>query len=228
MGFLTPYFLCALFLFIGYLCILLCLWFHKILFRRRILRSGIIGKSAAAAYLATYFGTNTILTDGWFPYRTPFGTRYEEIPCILVLGDRVYVIEFCSAAGEIHNTATESWRAIYTFRSGRKKEIEFDNPIDTAEDHADILYALLDRLELPTEAQVIPLTVFTYPYTTFIHRHSDELCLLPEAVRRLKKEMAENHSTPEENRALVRALKKYSRSRRQAIAKNNSVRRKDY
>ncbi len=224
--YLTPFFMCALFLFGGYILIRLCLVINKFLFRRKILRSAVISKSAAAACLATYFGTGSVLADDWYPYRSPFGTLYEQIPCILVLNGKILVIEFCSAAGVIENTHEKTWHAVYTYRNGKKKEIDFDNPVDKAKDHADILSSLFEKLELPFETEIEYLAVFTHSRTTFTYKHGKEISLFREALNRFHKESKQKTLSKQEMRALIQTLQKYSISRRQAIAKNNSVRRK--
>lgn len=230
MEYLVPILMCALFLF-G--CFVLCrfiLFLYTFFTKRALLRAQTLDPRAAEALLSLYFGESTLYLARYFPYRTPTRTMYREIPCILMLGRRIFVLEFCPVGGILHNTDEETWTVTRPALRGRKKEIRIRNPILEAKTKADTLRELIAAVKLPFSVSVEPIAVLTAKQHRLDEPDREGICILPEALKRLRTYLPKNKAgrkrMQKENQALEKILQRYSVSPRQAAAKNVPPRQK--
>ena len=228
MGFLVPLLMCAVFITIW---ISLCRFFlaiYTVSMKRALFRSLSLNKKSAEALISLYFGAKSLFRRRWFPKRSSIGTVYEEIPCILLMGRKVFVLELCQYPGIIHNTREASWR-INPPEEYRKKEVFVQNPVCLARDRAAILKDLFHALKkLPFEVSVEFMAVLADKRYTLTNGAEDGLYTLPEAIARLSEYSPKNKLSQKKmkrERAVVSSiLEYYSLSRLRAVARNDRIR----
>ena len=103
MEFLTPIFICAVFVLIAYGLMRLALFISSTAARRKILSYGKASEEAVSALLISHFGASNVICNRYLPYRTPTGTAFTEIDCIVILRGRIAVVEVKSLVGSIYN-----------------------------------------------------------------------------------------------------------------------------
>ena len=153
MGFMIPLLMCAVVVFVWIVLSRLILAIYMVSVKRTLLHSSSLDRDNAAALLSVYFGTKSLFRKRWFPKRSSVGTIYAEIPCILILGRKIFVLEICPYPGVIHNTKEASWR-IDPPEEYQRKDIRVQNPVFLAEERAQILRELLGVLKLPFSVSV--------------------------------------------------------------------------
>ncbi|MBQ8496576.1 MAG: NERD domain-containing protein [Clostridia bacterium] len=235
MEYLTPIFMCIVFL-CG--CALLCtvsLYISDRLTVRSLRRSPVLDRDSVAALLSLEFGTGNLYLSRWFPVRSPRGTLYTEIPLILVLGRKVFVCTVCPASGIIYNTEEETWRISLAMQNGTKKTIAVKNPVKAAEQQADVIRALLETANLPFPVSVEPLAILTAKQHKLDDPEQQGIGILPEALQYIHASFPKKHTDKKKTKQVRRALKqdtesilrifrRYSLSRAKAIAKINALR----
>lgn len=246
MEYITPFFLCAIFLFGCFLLCKLILFLHDFFTKRSLLRAPRLGKDAAAALFSLYFGEKSLFLSRFFPYRGTFATMYQEIPCILILGRKLFVLEFCSVEGTICKADDERWIVTPPQNRGKKKEIHIKSPVSQAKEKAEILTSLIEKIHPAFPLSVEPLAVITSKKHRLESFGQDKIMTLPDALEYLKarapkqKTLPETYSSKEkrlqkkkfqkylgkETAEIVKFLRKYSLPTRQAMAKNALARRK--
>lgn len=229
MGFLVPLLMCAVFLIVW---IALCRFLfsaYVISMKRAFFRSISLDKNSMAALLSLYFGSKSLFRRRWFPKRSSFGTVYEEIPCILILGRKIFVLEICPYPGTIHNTRESSWR-IYPPEEYGKKEIYVQNPVWLAKERAEVLKDIFRVLKkLPFEISVESMAILTDKRYTLTNVAEEGLYTPPEAITRLSEYSVKTKKSKKkmkQERALILALlEHFSLSRSRAVARNDKMRR---
>ncbi|MBQ3490553.1 MAG: NERD domain-containing protein [Clostridia bacterium] len=230
MGFLIPFLMCAVFLFVWFALCKLFLAIYTFSVKRALLRSPCLDKNSAAALLSVDFGAKSLFRGRWFPERTPNGTMYREIPCILLFGRKLFVLELCPYPGLISNTEEESWHIDPPKEYRRKKEVRVPNPVLLAKERAEILKELFDVLNLPFEVSVESMAILTDKRHSLQNPAGEGLYKLPEAAVFLsdfasKSKPSQKKMKREEERVLA-VLERYSLSRARAVARNDRMRRK--
>ena len=129
MEFLTPIFICAVFVLIAYGLMRLALFISSTAARRMILSYGKASEEAVSALLISHFGASNVICNRYLPYRTPTGTAFTEIDCIVILRGRIAVVEVKSLVGSIYNPPSETWHQSAVMKNGEHKELDFVNPI---------------------------------------------------------------------------------------------------
>ena len=228
MGFLLPFLMCAVVLF---LCFWLCRLFLAVYIysvKRALLLSPSLDRDSAAALLSVYFGAKALYRKRWFPKRSPVGTVYAELPCILILGRKIFVLEICPYPGIIHNTGETSWR-IDPPAEYQRKEIRVQNPVLLARERAEILKSLLSLVKLPFEVSVESMAVLTDKRYTLTDTSGEGLYSLSDAVSYLSGFAARSKPAEKkmkrERAAVLAVLEHYSLSRARAVARNDRMRR---
>ncbi len=229
MGFLVPLLMCAVFLIVWFALCRFLLAVYVVSMKRALFRSPSLDRKSASALLSLYFGAKSLFRRRWFPKRSSFGTVYEEIPCVLMLGRKIFVLEFCPYPGTIHNTGASSWR-INPPEEYRKKEIYVQNPVLLAKERAEMLKDLFRILKkLPFEVSVESMAILTDKRYTLTNAAEEGLYTLPEAITRLSEYSAKTKPSQKKmkkERAVVLAvLEHYSLSRSRAVARNDRIRR---
>ena len=230
MGFLVPMLMCLAFIFVW---IFLAKWIVLLDKRRTkklLLSSKRLDMKSMAALIYLYFGGKLFLYSRWFPKRSPAGTVYREIPCVLIFGRKIFVLEVCSLPGTFHNTENEMWTVIPPAEYTKKKEVQIKSPLFLANERATLLKELLDTLSCPFDFSVEPMVVLTdkdhqcaYPLQNGLYTVSDALSYLARFAPRTK---LDRKKTKKINGLFFAAFNRYSLSRRIAIARNNRIRQK--
>ena len=230
MGFLVPLLMCAAFLLFWFL---LCKWFLR-LYASSVIRTlgGLpsLNRKNVAALLSVYFGAKALYLERWFPARSKTGTVYRDIPFVLVLGRKIFVLEICPYPGVISNTSAADWHIDPPKEFRREKEIWVPNPVWSAEERAQTLKDLFGILRLPFEVTVEPMAVLTDQRHQLLSSINDGLYELPDAVSHLRsfsaRDKASRKRMKKERELVLAVLKHYSLSRGRAIARNDRMRRK--
>ena len=229
MGFLIPFLMCAVFLLVWIALGRFFLAVYTFSVKRALWRSPALDRNSAAALLSVYFGAKSLFCGRWFPERTPNGTVYREIPCILMLGKTVFVLELCPYPGRISNTAEDFWRIEPPKEYRRKKEIRVPNPVLLAQARAELLTELFGVLHLPFEISVESMAVLTDQRYELESPAGEGLYTLADAVARLSelaaKSKPEQKKMKKERERLLPILEHYSLSRARAAARNDRMRR---
>ena len=230
MGFLVPVLMCAVFIlfWIGLTKWILALDKRRI--KKSLLRSGRLDMRSMAALLSLSFGENIFLYDRWFPKRSPKGTRYEEIPCILLLGKKLFVLEVCHLPGLFYNTDEEMWKVIPPAEYTKKKEVQIKNPLLLAKERASLITELLETVGSPFEISAEAMVIFTDRDHRCAVPGQEGLYTVSEAIAYLSrfapKTKPERRKIKLANKMVFGIFGRYSLPRRQAIARNNKMRRK--
>ena len=231
MGFLIPFLICAVFLFV---CFLLCKWFLA-LYTNSVTRafwgSPFLNRESAAALLSIYFGAKSLFRGRWFPARSPRGTVYREIPCVLVLGSRIFVLELCPYPGVIDNTSDADWHIDPPKEYQRKKDLRVPNPVLRVKEREEILKELFSILKLPFEVTVESMAVLTDKQHQLKNPAQEGLWELSSAVQYLSGFEAKSKPAvkkmKKERELVLAVLEHYSLSRARALARNDRMRRKN-
>ena len=230
MGFIVPILMCSAFILVW---ILLAKWILRLDARRMkksLLRSCRLDMKSTAALLSLYFGEKLFLYDRWFPKRSPKGTLYEAVPCIMLFGKKIFVLEICQLPGLFHNTDGEMWKVIPPAEYTKKKEVQIKNPALLAKDRAALLTALLETVGSPFEVSVESMVIFTDKDHKLSVPGQQGLYTVKEAVAYLSgfapKTKSDRRKLKIANKIVFGIFGRYSLSRRQALARNNKMRRK--
>lgn len=224
---LVPYLLCALFLLAAWGLLRLSLRISSSAARRKILSYGRASEDAMAALAASYFGSTNVLANCWIPYRTKNGTAYTEIDCIVFLRGKIAVLEVKSLVGTIRNPDTGTWHQSARMRDGTQKELDFVNPLWQNERHTAALVSLFEKERLDFPISVESLVVFTSNRAVFTYPKQEGVYSLSEAMKELHR-LNNTGSAFKfgEKLKIHRTIKKYTKSKRQAMAINNKLRRR--
>ncbi len=104
MGFIVPILMCLAFIFVWIFLTKWILALDKRLMKKSLMRSKRLDMRSTAALLSLWFGGKIFLYERWFPKRSPKGTLYESVPCILLFGKKIFVPEICHLPGVFQNT----------------------------------------------------------------------------------------------------------------------------
>lgn len=230
MGFLLPFLLCAVFLLV---CCLLCNFFlalYTFSVIRALWRLPALNHTNAAALLSVYFGAKSLFRGRWFPKRSPNGTVYREIPFILVMGRRIFVLEICPYPGVITNTEEADWHIDPPKEYKRKKEVRVTNPVLLAKEREEMLKDLFSVLKMPFEVSVESMAILTDKRHKLVNPPCEGLYELPDAVTYLSRFPAKTKpmqkKMKKESELVLAVLKHFSLSRARAVARNDRMRRK--
>lgn len=230
MGFLIPFLICAVFLFV---CFWLCkffLYFYTFSVIRTLWRLPALNHSNTAALLSVYFGAKGLFRGRWFPKRSEKGTVYREIPFILVMGSKVFVLEICPYPGVIANTEEADWHIDPPKEYQRKKEVRVLNPVLVAKEREEILRELFGVLRMPFEVSVESMAILTDKRHTLKNPPCEGLFELADAVTYLSQFSAKTKPSQKkmkkESEVVLAVLKYFSLSRARAVARNDRMRRK--
>ncbi len=230
MGFIVPILMCAAFIWVWIFFTKWILALDRRLMKKSLMRSERLDGKSTAALLSLYFGDNIFLYDRWYPKRSPNGALYEEIPCILLLGKKIVVLEVCHLPGLFHNTDGETWRVIPPAEYAQKKEVRIKNPALVAKNKAAVLKELLDTVGTPFEISVESMAVFTDNRHQLYVPGQKGLYTVGDAVKYLSrfapKTKIDRKRMKRANKVIFGILGKYSLSSRKAIARNNRMRAK--
>ena len=231
MGFLIPFLICAAFLFV---CFLLCKWLLALYTNsvtRALWNSPLLNRESAAALLSVYFGAKSLFRGRWFPKRSPRGTVYREIPCVLVLGSKIFVLELCPYPGVIDNTSEADWHIDPPKEYQRKKELRVPNPVLSAKEREETLKELFSILRLPFEVTVESMAVLTDQQHQLKNPAQGGLWELSSAVQYLSRFEAQSKPAvkkmKKERDLVLAVLEHYSLSRARALARNDRMHRKN-
>ena len=228
MGFFIPFLMCAIFLLIWFALCRFLLTLYTVSVKRALWGSSSLDRNSAAALLSVYFGAKSLFRRRWFPKRSSFGTIYEEIPCILVLGRKVFVLEICPYPGNIHNTKDALWR-IEPPKEYQKKEIQVQNPVLLARSRAETLKSLFGILKIPFEVSVESMAILTDQRHTLTNGAGEGLYKLSDAVAYLSGFAANSKPAQKkmkrERAVILGILEHYALSRGRALARNDRIRR---
>ena len=230
MGFLVPILMCLAFIFVW---IVLTKWivaFDRRRTKKVLLSSKRLDMKSMAALIYLYFGGKLFLYSRWFPKRSPAGTVYREIPCVLIFGKKIFVLEVCSLPGTFHNTENETWTVIPPADYTKKKEVQIKSPLFLANERATLLKELLTVLSCPFEFSVEPMVILTdkdhrcaYPLQNGLYTVSDAISHLARFAPRTKRDRKKMKKI---NDMFFALFNRYSLPRRSAIARNNKMRQK--
>ncbi len=230
MGFLVPFLMCAVFLLF---CFLLCrffLYLYTFSVIRALWRLPALNQSNAAALLSVYFGAQTQLRGRWFPKRSPNGTVYREIPFILVMGTKIFILEICPYPGVIANTDEQEWHIDPPKEYRRNKEVRVPNPVLVAKEREEMLKELFGVLRMPFEVSVESMAILTDKRHKLINPPCEGLYELPDAITYLSEFSAKTKpmqkKMKKEREVVLAVLKHFSLSRARAAARNDRMRRK--
>ena len=233
MGFLVPILMCLAFIFVWICLTKGILALDKRLMKKSLIRSKRLDMKSTAALLSLYLGKKTgkiFLYDRWFPKRSPKGTVYESIPCILLFGKKIFVLEICQLPGMFQNTDREMWNVTPPAEYTKKKEIQIKNPLLPAKDRAAVLTELFGAVKCPFEVSVEPMVILTDKEHKLALPGQKGLYTVKEALSYLSsfapKTKQECERIKRANTMIFGIFGRYSLSRRQAIAKNNKMRTK--
>ena len=229
MGFFVPILMCLAFIFvwIGLTKLILALRVRSM--KKSLLRSKRLDMKSTAALLYLYFGGKIFLYNRWFPKRSAKGTVYEEIPCILLFGKKLFVLEVCSLPGLFQNTDREYW-TVTPPKEYAKKDVQIKNPDLLAKDRASLLTALLDTVGTPFEISVEPMVIFTDNDHKLSVPGQKGLYTVKEAVAYLSrfapKTKEDRRRMKMANKMIFALFGRYSLAKRAAMAKNSKIRAK--
>ena len=220
-------FLAFLIVWIGLTKLILIL--DRFFMQRALLRSKRLDMKSMAALIQLCFGGKLFFYSRWFPKRSAQGTLYEEIPCILVFGKKIFVLEICSLPGLLHNTGEEFWIVTPPAGYTKKKEIRIKNPILVANERASLLMELLEKVgasDISVESMVI-LTDKTHRLVDTeqkgVYSTGKALSYLSHFAPKTK---PARQRMKRENQTIFGVFERYSLSEKYAVAKNNKMRRK--
>ena len=230
MGFLVPILMCLAFIFAWILLAKWILALDKRMTKKSLLSAKRLDMKSMAALIYLYFGGKLFLYSRWFPKRSPAGTVYREVPCVLIFGKKIFVLEVCSLPGTFHNTDQETWTVIPPAEYTKKKEVQIKSPLFLAKERAALLKELLDALSCPFEFSVEPMAVLTekdhqctYPLQSGLYTVNEALAHL---ARLAPKTKTERKKMKKINGLFFAVFNRYSLSRGSAIARNNKMRQK--
>ena len=233
MGFLVPILMCLAFIFVWICLTKWLLALDKRLIKKSLIRSNRLDMKSTAALLSLYFGEKTgkiFLYDRWFPKRSPKGTVYESIPCILAFGKKIFVLEICHLPGLFQNTDREMWNVTPAADYTKKKEIQIKNPLLSSKERAALLTALFGAVKCPFEVSIESMVIFTDKEHKLALPGQKGLYTVKEAISYLSgfapKTKAERERMKKANTVIFGIFGRYSLARRQAIVKNNKMRKK--
>lgn len=230
MGFFVPILMFVAFIFIWVGLTKTILALDRFFMRRSLMRSRRLDMKSTAALINLCFGGKTFFYSRWFPKRTPQGTVYEEIPCILVFGKKIFVLEVCPMPGFFRNTGDEFWLVTPLSESAKKKENRIKNPILLAQERAVLLKELLEKVGYSSDITVEPMVIFTDKEHKLVDPDQKGLYTVNKALSYLSrfapKTKPARRRMANENRALFDIFSKYSLAEKQAIARNNKMRHK--
>lgn len=196
--------------------------------KRSLRRSPVLDIDSAAALFSLEFGTKRLYLSRWFPVRSPLGTRYTEVPFILVFGRTVFVITVCPVSGIIHNTEEETWRVSLPVQNGKKRTLTIKNPINDAVRQADAVRALLETAKLPFPVSVEPIAVLTAKQHKLDDPEQEGIDILPVVSEHIRSFLPKNKNAAlrmqKDSDVVFSVFGRYTRTRRSAIAKNNALR----
>ena len=233
MGFIVPILMCLVFIFVWICLTGLILALDKRSMKKALLRSERLDMKSTAALLSLYLGEGAgkiFLYNRWFLKRSPKGTVYESVPCILLFGKKIFVLEICQLPGGVQNTDRETWNVTPPAEYTKKKEIQIKNPLLLAKERASVLTELLGAVKCPFEVSVEAMVIFTDKEHKLAHPGQQGLYTVKEALSYLSgfapKTKPERERMKRANRIIFGIFGRYSLSRGQAIAKNNKMRTK--
>ena len=230
MGFLVPILMCLAFIFVWIILAKRIVLLDERRMKKMLLSSKRLDTKSMAALIYLYFGGKLFLYSRWFPKRSPAGTIYREIPCVLILGKKIFVLEVCSSPGTFHNTDGETWTVIPPAEYTKKKEVQIKSPLFLANERATLLKELLEVLSCPFEFSVEPMAVMTdkdhrcaYPYQSGLYTVNEAISHLARFAPKTKRDRKKMKKI---NGMFFALFARYSLSRRSAIARNNKIRQK--
>lgn len=233
MGFIVPILMCLAFIFVWICLTKGILALDKRSMKKSLIRSKRLDMKSTAALLSLYLGEKSgkiFLYNRWFPKRSPKGTVYESVPCILLFGKKMFVLEICPLPGLLQNTDRETWSVTPPAEYTKKKEIQIKNPLLLAKDRAFVLTELLGTVKCPFEISVEPMVIFTDKEHKLALPGQQGLYTVKEALSYLSgfapKTKPERERLKRANRIIFEIFGRYSLSAGQAIAKNNKMRTK--
>ena len=230
MGFLVPILMWLAFILVWIGLTKLILALNRHFMKRSLSRSVRLDTQSMAALLSLYIDGKVFFCSRWFPKRTLKGTLYEEIPCILILGKKIFVLEVCSSAGQLRNTDEEFWKVIPTSESSAKKEVQIKNPVLLALDRAALLKELLDKIGYASDFSVEAMAILTNKGHSCLVPAQKNLYTTGKAIAYLSrfapKTKSERKKMQKISAPVFAAFERYSLAQRQAIAKNNKMREK--
>ena len=226
MEFLTPIFICAVFVLIAYGLMRLALFISSTAARRKILSYGKASEEAVSALLISHFGASNVICNRYLPYRTPTGTAFTEIDCIVILRGRIAVVEVKSLVGSIYNPPSETWHQSAVMKNGEHKELDFVNPILQNARHAAALSGILEKAVLSSKPKIESLVIFTSARAVFTYERQKEIYTLPEAVKKLKAMNKGRRFRLRDRIKIHHVIQKSAKSKRQAMAAVHKKRRR--
>ena len=230
MGFIVPILMCTVFIFVWILLTKWILRLDKRRMKKSLMRSERLDMKSTAALLSLYFGEKIFLYDRWFPKRSQKGTLYEAVPCILLFGKKIFVLEICHLPGQFENTDAEAWKVIPPAEYTKKKDVQIKNLALLAKNRASLLTELLEAVGSPFEISVESMVIFTDKSHKLAFPGQNGLFTVSESISYLgtfaPKTKQERRKMKIANRIIFGIFGRYSLSRRQAIAKNNKMRAK--
>ena len=233
MGFLVPILMCLAFILIWIFLTKGLLALDERLMKKSLIRSKRLDMKSTAALFSLYWGEKAgkiFLYDRWFPRRSPKGTLYESVPCILLFGKKIFVLEICHLPGVFQNTDRETWNVSPSAEYTKKKEIQIKNPLLLAKERASVLTELLEAVKCPFAISVESMVIFTDKEHKLTFSEQKGLYTLKEAISFLScvapKTKTECARVKSANKIIFGIFGRYSLSQRQAIAKNNKMRAK--
>ncbi len=226
MKFLTPIFICALFVLAAYGLMRLSLFISSTAARRKILSYGKASEETVAALLMSHFGASNVICNRYLPYRTQNGIGYTEVDCIVILKGRIAVIEVKSLVGSIYNPPSETWHQSAVMRNGERKELDFINPIMQNARHVSALSRILKSAKITPAPKIESLVIFTSTRAVFTYERQKEIYTLSEAVKKLKAMNGGRRFRLRDRMKIFHAIKKHAKSRRQAMAATGKKRRR--
>ena len=225
MQFLVPMLMCAAFIFVWIALTKWILALDRRLTKKSLWSSKRLDMKSTAALLQLYFGGKIFLYGRWFPKRTQKGTLYEEIPCILIFGKRIFVLEICSLPGVIRNTSEELWTVTPPAEYTEKKEIRIKNPVLLASRRAELLKELLYAVGYADGVVVESVAIFTNKDHRCANESMQGLYTVKDALgylsRFVPKNKRDRRRMKRTNGIFFEIFNRYSLSRKSAAAKNN-------
>ncbi len=226
MEFLTPILICAAFIFAAYGLMRLSLFLSNTAARRKILSYGRASEDAVSALLASHFGVTYVLSNRYLPYRTKNGISFTEVDCIVILKGKIAVIEVKSLVGSIYNPPSDTWHQSAKMRDGETKELDFFNPIRQNERHIAALVGILEKAKITPKPKIENLVIFTSARAVFTYERQKEIYTLPEAIKKLKAMNTGRKFRFRDRIKILHTIRKYAKSKRQAMAITGRKRRR--
>ncbi len=221
LGFLIPYFYCALFLLAMYILMRIAIMLTCFFGKRDFLANGKATITSVAAHMICRYGEDNVISHRYFPMTDD---SYEEIPLIVIMQTGIAVIEARNATGNI-TPSGDVWHQSYVNRYGDTKTADLPNPVLDNEIHAEALEEIFREARFRKIPKIVPITVIPAQRVRFHGVMPKEITDAAALPRFLKNQDRGRPLSRAEKKAIREVLRQYAKRRRQAPTNKNKNRR---